>query len=212
MRNFDLPRFLGFAQFVSLVMKIVNLLLYMASGILSMAAVALFFVPQKAISDSFAKALPEASTQISLFRGSITISPNMLDASKIKATAIGFIILSLFSVVVITLIVRCVRKILEQVLAKEPFSDKSCNATKNLAFLYLFSGVFFASLANCCNLLVLNVFGLDKIIINSNLVERISTPIFALDGGMLLTGFLILLLAKIFEYGGYLQNEVDQTV
>jgi len=35
---------------------------------------------------------------------------------------------------------------------------------------------------------------------------------FTVDGAMLLTGFLVLILAGIFRYGSYLQDEYDATL
>jgi Ca2+/Na+ antiporter len=71
----------------------------------------------------------------------------------------------------------------------------------NIAFIIIFGGVIIPLFQFLVGIFSINKIGIAGLDIN-----------FGINLTMILIGLLILILASIFQYGAYLQNENDQTI
>lgn len=93
------------------------------------------------------------------------------------------------------------RKILGSVQEGNPFAPANSGHIKRIGFL-LILGAFLGNLGE---------YAVIKQMIRTLELTDISAR-FSLNAGMLLAGFLVLILAGIFQYGSLLQQEVDATI
>jgi hypothetical protein len=100
-----------------------------------------------------------------------------------------------------TIIFKELRDILITVTKKEPFNEKNAERLTRISAVIIVGSVLFNFINNLVAGLIIDTLEIKYI----NVVTSINIS-------MLLTGFLILILAGIFKYGCYLQKEHDETV
>jgi len=103
--------------------------------------------------------------------------------------------------IALTIVFKELRDILATVVNKEPFDEKNAERLTKISAVIIIGSVIF-------NLLNGLVAGL---IIDILKIEHMDV-VLSINISMLLTGFLVLILAGIFKYGCYLQKEHDATV
>ncbi|MDF2673331.1 MAG: hypothetical protein K0R09_1596 [Clostridiales bacterium] len=101
----------------------------------------------------------------------------------------------------LSIIFRQISKILKTVEGDRPFSEENSRRLTIIGFVLLI-GSF--------------VFNIAEGIVANAMIHTLSIPNvqinYKADGFMMLTGFLLLILAGVFKYGNYLQQEYDATL
>lgn len=121
--------------------------------------------------------------------------------------ACGFVMNLLFIVIMVE-----IRKILENVLKDMPFSDNCIKHIRNLGYVVIIASIVNKVCEGIIEYLYSNLINLEKIMTSTGEISRVTNNISILNGGTLVIGLLILLLAGVFNYGKYLQEEYDTTI
>ena len=101
----------------------------------------------------------------------------------------------------LSIIFKQISKILKTVESDRPFSEENSGRLTIIGFV-LIIGSFVFKIAEC---IVANA------MIHALNIQNVQVN-YSADGFMMLTGFLILILAGVFKYGNYLQQEYDATL
>jgi FlaA1/EpsC-like NDP-sugar epimerase len=129
------------------------------------------------------------------------IDPNLYSSINFKP----FLQAILPTVTVISLmfllIVHNLRSILKTVADDHPF-EKNNSRRLLIIGIILMAGSVILKIAE----------GITAMAIIDTLEIKNVDVVFTVDGAMLLTGFLVLILAGVFRYGSYLQDEYDATL
>jgi hypothetical protein len=106
-----------------------------------------------------------------------------------------------FGALFVSVVLFEVKRILKAVVADNPFEKGN---SKNLVVIAI--ALLVASI-------IMPIFEsrIVTTIIEALKISNISTS-YSIDGTLLFTGILILILAGVFQYGNYLQEEVDSTL
>ena len=93
------------------------------------------------------------------------------------------------------------RLILKTVTDNRPFERNNAKRLFIIGIVLIISSVVRKFIEGIFALAVIDMLKIENIDVN-----------FTIDGAMLLFGFLILILAGVFQYGSYLQEEYDATL
>src|SRR4030042_1844729 len=93
------------------------------------------------------------------------------------------------------------RLLLKTVANDRPFEKNNAKRLFIISIVLIIGSVVWKIIEGVYALTIVNILKIESIDVN-----------FTIDGAMLLTGFLILILAGVFRYGSYLQDEYDTTL
>lgn len=93
------------------------------------------------------------------------------------------------------------RLILKTVANDRPFEKNNAKRLFIISIVLIIVSVVWKIIEGIYALTIVNILKIESIDVN-----------FSIDGAMLLTGVLILILAGVFRYGSYLQDEYDTTL
>jgi len=106
-----------------------------------------------------------------------------------------------FGALMVSVILFEVKGILNTVIADNPFEKGNSKKLTVIALVLVVESVIVPFLEE----------RIVKTIIQTLQINNINVS-YAIDGNLLFTGILILILAGVFQYGNYLQEEVDSTL
>jgi hypothetical protein len=196
MEKTKLKRFAGITRiifdvffWVTAVLGTVSLLFFIAT----------FFVSE----DIFTVSKIQKGWSISIIGGVMryNIDPDLYSAINFKP----FLQAMLPTVTVISLIcliiVYNLRLILKTVVYDHPFEKNNPKRLLIIAIVFIAGSVILKIAEGITALAIIDMLKIKNV-----------SVVFTIDGAMLLTGFLVLILAGVFRYGSYLQNEYDTTI
>ncbi|MGG0233713.1 DUF2975 domain-containing protein [Bacillus tropicus] len=132
---------------------------------------------------------------------SYKIEANHIQNVKIKTLIINACIIYEVILTVLLFITIQLKRILQFVRNKLPFSKGCIKCIQYLAYGFITYCFISGLLENIWGLLVVKTLQLSDTVISLNF-----------NIGMMIMGFLILFLSHIFKYGAYLQEEYDSTL
>ena len=186
---------------LSRILKVFFNILFLAS-VASAAISSLFFIVTFFIHESVFM-LPKAWDGLSITVGvmKFNIDPNLYNNINLKhllQTMLPMIIVlsSIFMIVNHNL-----RLILKTAADNSPFERNNAKRLFIIGIVLIISSVVWKFIEGRLALAVIDMLKIENIDV-----------IFTIDGAMLLFGFLILILAGVFQYGSYLQEEYDATL
>ena len=196
--TFDEKKFLGITRFMSVLSKILAILLIIAMGGLVIGLVVISFLPSDVLTVdlgfidglTFSFMNIEFRMAVDLFDGDYAI----------KTALILSLIAALVSIAFVYYIIRLLHLILVNVSNKKPFSESNVKYLFNMSYTFIIMSVTVPIFIYIAGRQVVNMLDIDASIS------------YGISSGPLFIGILIWILASIFQYGKYLQDEVDQTV
>lgn len=120
---------------------------------------------------------------------------------NLKASAYIIAFAAALILFIITIILHQLRKLFDSLVEKKPFDNNNSIRITIIGICLIISGFVF----NAVELIVVRNL-LNQI--NNNTIKLTYSP----NLGLVLTGFLVIILASIFKYGTFLQNEYDSTI
>jgi len=132
---------------------------------------------------------------------SYKLDPSMYEASKLKPVFLAFIPIVVLGASMLAIIFKQVSSILRTVEKDCPFEGKNSKRLTIIGIVLIISSIVF-------NIAQYNIV---ETMIESFQIANLDVK-YSFDGTMLTTGFLILILAGVFMYGSFLQNEYDATL
>ncbi|MDF2700572.1 MAG: hypothetical protein K0Q49_2131 [Haloplasmataceae bacterium] len=126
------------------------------------------------------------------------ISANSIN---IKSASLALIFTVILIIIVIYFITHNLKLIFDTLAEKNPFAEKN---SKRIAYIGIFL-IVLSALENLPETVMLTILNKQ---INLNDIEII----YSMDDGLILSGILVIILATVFGYGTFLQNEYDSTL
>lgn len=167
------------------------------TAISSLFLIVIFFIDKNVF------ILPKTWEGLSITVGimKFNIDPNLSDTTNLKhllqtMLPVVIVISSIFVIVNHNL-----RLILKNVADNRPFKRNNAKRLFMIGIVLIISSVIRRFIEGIFVLAIINMLKIENIDVN-----------FTIDGAMLLFGFLILILAGVFQYGSYLQEEYDATL
>jgi hypothetical protein len=187
------------AKFLRIVMSVTFWATIVIGTVLTIAFFVIAFAPGDIIK------LPKSgSMTISLLYNDIIsykVDSSMYDAVKLKSILLTSIPAILLGASMLAIIIRQVINILRSVENDCPFEEKNSNRLSKIGTVMIVG----SSVFNIAQ------YSIAKAVITNFQITNIEAR-YAFDGTMLITGFLILILAGVFKYGNFLQKEYDATL
>ncbi len=151
--------------------------------------------------------LPEALFQLKGGAMGFTVDNTLyFDTAQNSSINVRSLIQTLtpFAIVILVMLlvgIKQVMEILKSVAQDNPFAPENASKLFIIGFDLLIASVF-VSIAKCVSYaMLIKLFALSEISVN-----------FSVNPTLLMAGFLILILAGVFQYGNYLKNEYDATI
>lgn len=159
--------------------------------------IATFFINENSF--AFLKEWAGLSTTVGVIK--FNIDQNLYESINLKyllQTMLPMITV-LFSMAIV--ISHNLRLILKTVADDRPFEKNNAKRLFIISIVLIIGSAVWKIIEAIYALTIVNILKIASIDVN-----------FSIDGAMLLTGFLILILAGVFRYGSYLQDEYDTTL
>ncbi|MEG7927972.1 DUF2975 domain-containing protein [Bacillus cereus] len=138
---------------------------------------------------------------LTFYHFSNEIDVNHIQHTKTRTLVINVCIIYEVILLVLLFITIQLRRIVQFVRNKQPFSKSCIKHIQHLAYGVIIYSFIIGLLDNIWGLLLVRTLQLSKTVISLNF-----------NFGMMIMGFLILFLSHIFKYGAYLQDEYDSTL
>lgn len=174
------------------------------ASIIPAAAGFLFLIATFFISENFFAFLKEwEGLSAGIISGVIkfNINPQLYDNMALKQFFQTLLLMVAVPSSILIIINHNLRLILKTVVNDRPFERNNAKRLFVIGIVLIASSVIWKTVEGLFILTAVNMMQFENIDIN-----------FTIDGTMLFTGFLILILAGIFRYGSYLQEEYDTTL
>jgi uncharacterized membrane protein len=101
----------------------------------------------------------------------------------------------------LSIIFKQISKILKTVEVDRPFAEENSRRLTIIGFVLIIGSIVFKAAEGIVANAMVRTLNIQNVQIN-----------YSADGFMMLTGFLLLILAGVFKYGNYLQQEYDATL
>lgn len=198
-RTFNKKRFDIIIKFTHLFLKYSVRILYVLIALLIVGFVVVIFIP-KSLLDFDLAILEEVNVQY------FNIVYDLSDGGFTGIYNVKWLVtLLLFTgatnLIFFQFIQIQLRNVINDVKAESPFSENNVLFLKRVAYGFLIASVLLPLLNGWLFMTMINTFEIYSATIN-----------FSLNFQMLFTGVLVLILAYVFDYGAYLQEEHDMTV
>ncbi|MGF6376788.1 hypothetical protein M2140_001866 [Clostridiales Family XIII bacterium PM5-7] len=206
MNTLQLEKFEGVAKFLSVLFKIFFILCLVGAGLAVIGSIACLFFPTSLLNQAI-DAINSIDTSVKVGGFSVYVSSLNLTVGAVKTVSICLTLVVGVAAAIGSFLFLQLRKILSNVVEKQPFAQGSIVAMKRLSIGLVVYSVFSSVGSLMTNKLMLEYIFKNVADVSSDLIQRVD---FNIDFVFILVGLLVYLLAKIFEYGGSLQNEVDE--
>ena len=164
---------------------------------------------------SFAEAASQSTNPPTLNVGVLKLwmQPPVLNVEDMRAFLITFAIAIAAILVVSLFAIRLFKRILGDMKEGLTFSPKMPDRIRQIAYLTFAYAVITPVIPSIFSYYMFKLFGVGQILSASPLVEKVETS-FSYNVNILgiVTGFAIILLSMVFEYGVKLQRESDETL
>lgn len=198
-RSFKNNNFDTLLTVTTVVLKSFIIGLFILIGFLAIGTLVVLFLPKELLDYN----LDNLETiNLSLMNIQYDIDPSDLTGIiNVKLFLIFGGITALFNLTFLQFIFIYLRKIVVDVKEKTPFSDENIKRFNYIGYAYLTSAVVLPLMNSSFLTIGINLLAVERATVN-----------YMVNFQSIFMGILIILLAKIFEYGAYLQNEYDMTV
>lgn len=212
----EIMKFKKLAKVLDVIFKIMFILLIVGFVGVTIGAVAINVIPSSMIDAGLkigqGTGWAQGTFSISIMGTNAVIATDKIDAHSIKSLA-NISIFSAYLVIALSMfIVKQIRAILKNVLNETPFTNECVKNIRLLGFAIIAVSFIKGTAELVLYQALARLINLNDILLNSGYVKSINQNISFFDGTTILAGLLILLVAGIFKYGTYLQEEYDSTL
>lgn len=172
-------------------------------------AIILNFIPKSVVDEAF---LNSRSISISFGTLGFDINSAMVSSAQIIKTANLILIPGLIAFIITIFIIIQLRHILKNVLNETPFSLDCVSHMKKLGYGVIASGVIFSIASGIIDYLLIQLFNVEQLLMSTNYINNVKITLTPINVAIVIVGLLLLLLATVFQYGTYLQEEYDSTL
>ncbi len=205
-----MEKIIKFAKGIDVVLLILWWLLVVAMGATVLGAVTVFFIPSSFI-DNMVHTL--STFNLNVGELSLSLNPSILTGVHFKALAYSLILLVLVTTGLTLLVIRQLRKILLDMKEGRPFSDQMPKHIRMMAYIIFAFAIVPETISSMATFFIIQYMGVSNAIAASPFVQGLGVNLSAnIDMTLVLVGFVVLLLAMVFEYGAQLQKQSDETL
>lgn len=211
-KNSKINNFKNLAKVLDVILKIVNWILIIALPMFIVVAV-LMVVGRNILSEETMISVLEAG------KWSANIGPL---GFKVDATILGYEnVIKIFTItsisgilatVILIFAIKQIRVVIKNILNGSPFSKLTVKSVRNLGYCVIVAGIVFNILLSIIEYIELTALNIESILRASSLVDEVTISLNPFDGATIVIGLLIILVAGVFNYGTYLQEEYDATL
>lgn len=195
-------------HFVFKFLFIICIAIMMMAGIM---AFILYFLPNEIIQPLLENESLKLSLSIQGFK--IQFSPSIIiDPEQARISLTTLLLLSEIILVPVLFVIFQLKKLMHIILNRTPFCNDSVKCIEKVAYTVILISFAIETLSMLIFYNVSKMFDLKHLLLSIDSVESIRFNIVGINWGLLIAGFVILLIAKIFKYGVYLKEEHDATV
>lgn len=187
------------SKFLRIVMQVFYWTSLAAAVLLSVSVIIILILPEKYFIIS-----PKASDNIGFsIDGLVSYKINSQTAIAISLKPIAQAISFMAGIISagLSIIFKQISKILMTVETDKPFSEENSSRLTKIGFVMIIGSIVFNIAEGIVARAIIYTLKLQNMQIN-----------YGADSFMMLSGFLILILAGVFKYGNYLQQEYDATL
>lgn len=197
-KMFNAGKFKRLASFLKKFLTLIYWLYFIATILVGISLVIGLFIPK----DKF-NVHPFSSSSVKFSIDNLTFIANSMANEIINIKLLlGLLLILIFVVAIITiLVIRQIIKILKTVEEENPFDIENSKRLSFIGKILIISSFIVKPLQSILATYFIEIFKIE------NISARIK-----IDLTLLFIGLFIILLAKIFSYGNYLQQEYDSTV
>jgi len=197
-KEFNEKRFLAVTRVMSILTKIVMILLGVVFVLLTIIFLASFFVTKETLTFDLGLI---THLNYSFLNVNLRMPVDLFEGEYMIKGVLQVIILSvLVAIGFITYFLILLQGVLQDVAKKLPFSEENVKKLYHMSYTFMWMAVIVPIFVFISGKQVIDVFKLQ------------ATVSYSIQTNTLFIGVLIWILASIFNYGKYLQDEVDQTV
>lgn len=198
-RKFNKKQFEFVMKGTAIVTKIFNVILYIALAVVAVLFIAVIFINQRHFNfdlshlDNINVSINNILYELSgdTLSGIVNVKTILLVGAGVAFINLGFV----------QYILLTVRKLVTNIKDDQPFDQQNTVLLKNLAIAFLIASVVLSILNSVFFTVVMN--NLEIVEMNVN---------YSINTTYLFMGILIFILAYVFDYGSYLQEEYDSTI
>lgn len=197
---FNEKKFMNLLQITAVVIKIIIIIIVTIIGFLALGFLVTVFLPASLLTIDL-NALVDGLT-IDMMGIAVTIPGDLFqDEVSLKGTVLTTLTVAAIYMAFFAFLIHLLYGLLMDAKKQTPFSRANIKRLFTMSYALITGGIVLP--------IFLAVVG--WVFIAASGFEGASVE-YALHGQYIMTGVLIFILAKLFEYGAYLQDEVDMTV
>lgn len=187
------------SKYLGIVIKVFYWCGLAAAVLLGISTLVIAFMPEKyfIIHDGMAKGMGLSIDGLINYKVDSLINGDISMKSIWQAIAVMASVCSAGLAIIFIQIV----KVLKTVEQDKPFADENSRRLSIIGFVLILSSIIFRIAEGAVASTIIHTFNIPNMQVN-----------YSTDGFMMLSGFLILILAGVFKYGSYLQQEYDATL
>jgi hypothetical protein len=186
------------ARILNIICRVMFWVTTLGFGLFLLASLVLFFIPAQSVAINANTIGPLSVTLGSL---NLDFNPQVSGDILIKPFLQALFAWIFVSAALVSLILFRVKRILKSVVADHPFEKSNSTNLTAIAITLIVGSVIIPVLEGNIFSAIIDALKISNIHYSSSL-----------DCTLLFTGILILILAGVFQYGNYLQEEVDSTL
>lgn len=197
---FNEKKFMNLLQITAVVIKIIIIFIVTIIGFLTLGFLVTVFLPASLLTIDL-NALVDGLT-IDMMGIAVTIPGDLFqDEVSLKGTVLTTLTVATIYMVFFVLLIHLLYGLLMDAKKQTPFSPANIKRLFTMSYVLMIGGIVLP--------IFLTIVG--WVFISASGFEGASVD-YSLHAQYIMTGVLIFILAKLFEYGAYLQDEVDMTV
>lgn len=198
--TFDQNKYKGLMNFFHILLKIFMIFLYIVLGVMAVGFATILFLPQGLLDVDMAT-LSELNNRVTNFMEEI--DPNFFVGTvNVKRASLALLFMGIANIGFLQFVIINLKKLVMNVKDNKIFEKKNATILKVLGFGFIAASLVLPIFANISFRVVTDMF---------NIFEDVSRN-FSIQWSHVFMGSIILILAYVFSYGSYLQEEHDLTV
>lgn len=198
--TFNQNKYKGVLNVVHIILKVLMIILFVGLGIMAIGFATILFIPKGLLEIDLA-ALSDLNTRLTAIM--LEIDPNFFTGTvNIKRSLLAILLTGLANAAFLQFIFIYLKKLIKNVKESQIFEKGNAKILKTLGIGFLVASVILPVFSSISMLSVANMLDIFQDVHYS----------FSIHWQSVFTGVLILILAYVFSYGTYLQEEHDLTV
>ena len=197
---FNEKKFMNLLQFTTVIVKIIVIFIITIIGFLAIGFLVTLFLPTSILTIDL-NTLVDGLT-IDMMGIAVTIAGDLFhDEVPLKGTLLTAFLMAIVYMGFFVFLLRLLFGLLTDAKKQTPFSAGNVKRMFTMSYALIIGGIVLPIFLALVGWTFISASGFEGASVD-----------YSLHGQYIATGVLIFILAKLFEYGAYLQDEVDMTV